>query len=52
MDIMYEDTISVQISDEEWKIIMILEIVDCLNGLCENGFSYDENMFLSDICIT
>ncbi len=26
---------------------MILEIVDCLNGLCENDFTYDEN-----ICIT
>ncbi len=29
---------------EEWKINMILEIVDCLNGLCENDFTYDENM--------
>ncbi len=53
MDIMYKDTISAQIHGEEWKIIMILEIVDCLNGLCENDFIYDENMFLlSSICIT
>ncbi len=42
MDIMYKDTISDQTYDEECKINMILEIVDCLN----------ENMFLlSDICI-
>ncbi len=53
MVIMYKDTISAQIHGEEWKINMILEIVYCLNGLCENNFTYDENMFLlSDICIT
>ncbi len=53
MDIMQKDTISAQIHGEELKINMILEIVDCLNGLCENDFTYDENMFLlSDICIT
>ncbi len=51
--IMYKDTVSAQIHGEEWNINMILEIVDCLNGLCENDFTYDENMFLfSDICIT
>ena len=44
MDIMYKDTISAQIHGEEWKINMILEIVDCVNGLCENDFTYDENM--------
>ncbi len=53
MDIMQKDTIFAHIHGEEWKIIIILEIVDCLNGLCENDFRYDENMFLlSDICIT
>ncbi len=53
MDIMYKDNISPQIHGEEWKINMILEIVDSLNGLCENDFTYDENMYLlSDICIT
>ncbi len=53
MDIMYKDTISAPIHGEEWKINMIFEIVDYLNGLCENDFTYDENMFLlSDICIT
>ncbi len=53
MDTMYKDTISAQIYGEKWKINMILEIVDGLNGLCENDFTYDENMFLlSDICIT
>ncbi len=53
MDIMYKDTISAQIDGEEWKINIILDIVDCLNGLCGNDFTYDENMFLlSDICIT
>ncbi len=53
MDIMYKDTISVQIHGEEWKINMNLEIVDCLNGLCVNDFTYDENMYLlSNICIT
>ncbi len=50
MNIMYKDTISAQIHGEELKINMILEIVDCLNGLCENDFTYDENMILlSDI---
>ncbi len=50
---LYKDTISAQIHGEEWKINMILEIVDCLNGLSENDFTYDENMYLlSDICIT
>ncbi len=39
MDIMYKDTISAQIHGEEWKINLILEIVDCLNGLCENEFT-------------
>ncbi len=53
MDIMYKDTISAQIHGEAWKINMTLEIVDCLNGLCENDFIYDENVYLlSDICIT
>ncbi len=45
MDIMYKDTISAHIHGEEWNINMILEIVDCLNGLCENNFTYDENMY-------
>ncbi len=45
--------ISAQFHGEEWKINMILEIVDFLNGLFENDFKYNENMFLlSDICIT
>ncbi len=53
MDIIYKDIISAQIHGEEWNINMILEIVDCSNGLCENDFTYDEIMFLlSDICIT
>ncbi len=53
MDIMYKDTIYSQFHGEEWKIIMILEIVDCLNQLCEDDFTYDENIFLlSDIYIT
>ncbi len=38
MDIIYEDTISAQIHCEKWKINIILEIVDCLNGRCENDF--------------
>ncbi len=51
MDIMYKDTISAHIHGEEWNIIMILEIFNCLNGLCY--FTYDEKMFLlSNICIT
>ncbi len=50
MDIMYKDTISAQIHSEEWKINMILESVDCLNGLGKRDFTYEENMFLlSDI---
>ncbi len=38
MDIMYKDTISAQIHGEEWKINMILEIIDCLNELCESDY--------------
>ncbi len=50
---MYKDTISAHIHGEEWKIMMILEIINCLNGLCENDFTYDENIFLlCDICFT
>ncbi len=45
MDIMYKDTISARIHGQEWTIIMILEIVNCLNGFCENDFTYYENMF-------
>ncbi len=53
INIMFKDTISAQVHGEEWKISMILEIGDCLNGLCENDFTYDENMYLlSYICIT
>ncbi len=41
------------LSVELFSVELILEIVDCLNGLCENDFTYDENMYLlSDICIT
>ncbi len=40
IDIMYKDTISAQIDGEEWKINTILEIVYCLNELCENEFTY------------
>ncbi len=52
MDIMYKDTISARIHGEEWKINMILEIVDCLNCLCENDFTYDENMFYYPIFVS
>ncbi len=38
---MDKDTISAQIHGEEWKSNMILEIVDCLNGLCETDFTCD-----------
>ncbi len=39
MDIMYKDTISAESHGKEWKINMILEIVDYLNGLSENDFT-------------
>ncbi len=46
------------IDNLRWTLVykkknMIFEIVDCLNVLCENDFTYDENMFLlCNICIT
>ncbi len=50
---MYKRIITARIHSEEWKIIMIYEIVDCLNVLYDNEFSYNENMFLlANICIT
>ncbi len=52
MDIMYKDTISAPIHGEERKVNIILEIVDCLNGLCENDFTYDETCFYSPIFIS
>ncbi len=36
---------------EEWKIIMIHELINSLNGFTENGFSDEDNqILLHDIC--
>ncbi len=51
MDIMCKGAIFAQIHGEEWKINMILEIVDYLNGLCKNEFTYDKNKYLIIIII-
>ncbi len=52
MDIMYKDTISAQIHGEELKINMILEIVDCLNGLCENDLHMMKTYFYYPIFVS
>ncbi len=41
------------IHGEEWKISMISELIDCLNGFSDNDLCEEENIFLlTDVCIS
>ena len=41
-----------EIYGEEWKIGMILDLVDVKNGICESNLSEDENLILlTELCI-
>ncbi len=40
-----------ELEGEEWKVDMILEIVDCMNGISECNLNDEESMILlDDIC--
>ncbi len=44
-------TLSDCIKGEEWKIDMITEILDCINGISESNPNEEENLFLlNDMC--
>ncbi len=48
---MYDVRLICSIYGEEWKITMIHELINCLNGMTENGFSDKDNqILLHDIC--
>ncbi len=39
------------IKGEEWKIHMITQILDCINGIFESNLNEEENLFLlNDLC--
>ncbi len=39
------------IKGEEWKIDMITDILDCINGIYESNLNEEENLFLlNDLC--
>ncbi len=46
MDRMYNVRLMCSIYRQEWKIIMIHELINCLNGITENGFSDEDNQIL------
>ncbi len=51
MALQYRKTLSVCIKGEEWKIDMITEILDCINGIYESNLNEEENSFLlNDLC--
>ncbi len=51
MALQYRKTLSDCIKGEEWKIYMITEILDCINGIYELNLNEEENLFiLNDLC--
>ncbi len=51
MALQYRKTLSDCIKWEEWKIDMITEILDCINGIYESNLNEEENLFLlNDLC--
>ncbi len=44
MDRMYDIRLMFSIYGEEWKIIMIHELMNCLNGITENGLCDEDLM--------
>ncbi len=51
MALQYRKTLSDCIKGEEWKIDMITEILDFINGIYESNLNEEENLFLlNDMC--
>ncbi len=51
MALQYKKTLSACIKGEQWKIDMITEILDCINGIYESNLNEEENLFLLyDLC--
>ncbi len=51
MALKYKKTLSDCIKGEEWKIDMITEILDYINGIYESNLNEEENLFLlNDLC--
>ncbi len=51
MALQYRKTLSDCIKVEEWKIDMITESFDCINGIYEPNLNEEEKMFLlNDLC--
>ncbi len=51
MALQYRNTLSDCIKGEGWKIYMITEILDCINGIYESNLNEEENLFLlNDLC--
>ncbi len=47
----YRKTLSDCIKGEEWKIDIITEILDCINGIYDSNLNEEENLFLlNDLC--
>ncbi len=41
----------VKVKGEGWKIDMITEILDCINGIYDSNLNEEENLFLlNDLC--
>ncbi len=51
MALQYRKTLSDCIKGEEWKIDMITEILDYINGIYESNLNEEDNLFLlNDLC--
>ncbi len=51
MALQYRKTLSDCIKREEWKIVLITEILDCINSIYESNLNEEENLFLlNDLC--
>ncbi len=51
MELQYKKTLSDCIKGEEWKIALITDILDCINGIYESNLNEEENLFLlNDLC--
>ncbi len=51
MALQYRKTLSDCIKGEKWKIDMITEILDYINGIYESNLNEEENLFLlNDLC--
>ncbi len=48
----YRKTLSDCIKGERWKMYMITEILDCINGIYESNLNEEENLFLLNYLCT